>query len=66
VGYSKKVDFNPDQWALRASMVGNFYNNWLAGDSINYCVTNAENDPNYPMDKSAVIYGATNMTINNY
>jgi hypothetical protein len=65
VGYKKEISFSPDQWALRASMLLNFYNNWFGQRSINYCVTNAQHDPNYPMDSSAFINGATNMFISN-
>lgn len=68
LGFKKTVSFDPSQWTWRALMLGGFFDDWMTpgGMQLRTCVGNAEAGAHsggfQPMDSSAVIYGAVDLT----
>jgi hypothetical protein len=64
IGFTEDGGFNTYQYLQRAGMLANFWNGWLNHHSLHYCLTNAQNSTNaQAMPTSAIIRGATNMSI---
>jgi hypothetical protein len=63
VGYKKSVSFSTSQWDWRTYMIVGFLQNWRSGAyTVQNCVSIAQAATFQPMDSSAIIYGAVDMT----
>jgi hypothetical protein len=67
LGFTKDVAFNTEQYDDRATMLAQFWADWLNHQTLYYCVTNAQKKwTTQPMPMSAIIHGATNLMITTY
>lgn len=62
LGYKDKVTFNFAQYEYRQDMLVRFWQDWMDGNTLAYCVQRARSFTLCPMDSSWIIYGATDMT----
>jgi hypothetical protein len=67
LGFTKDISYNPEQWSWRALMLGGFFDDWTQGDTeLRICVGHAQHASFQPLDSSAVIYGAVDLTKNTH
>jgi hypothetical protein len=66
LGFTGSVPFDTTQWNWRSIMLGYFFLDWLNGNPVSVCVSNAVNGVYTSLQKmpaSVVIYGATDLQI---
>ncbi|HEV2693397.1 MAG TPA: Ig-like domain-containing protein [Verrucomicrobiae bacterium] len=65
LGFTSLKSYNPSEWDWYALMIGGFYDDFMAGFTINTCMNNAiagsHDSAIVTMSSSAVIYGASDM-----
>lgn len=65
IGFTKKTDFNHNQWQSRANTLAAFWSDWVTQRlPLHVAVQNARQAPIYKFHESVVIYGATNIVVN--
>ncbi|MFN3407882.1 MAG: Ig-like domain-containing protein [Limisphaerales bacterium] len=67
-GFKDTISFNEQQWTWRSLMIGGFFADWISGQPLFSCATNAvaggHSSGYQSMDTSWIIRGATNLQIN--